>query len=197
MNWRNAGALFVVLIVPILLILLFKTGTTKIGKLPVYGPKQYVNGDSFDYRVPLHELCSIGTELKGKHVLLYFSESRSDLLAPEAAGNLELVERRFHEVDDVVILSISNESFATTRNDRWLQCTTNADLLAYVSEHLMFDFTESEQPIDDHMAFLLDKDHRLRGYFFAPHDKLDRDLLGELVVLRTEYGFKGQSETVQ
>lgn len=197
MNWRNAAAMFVVLVVPILLILLFKTGTTKIGKLPVFGPREYVDGDSVDYKVPLEQLCPIDEDIAGKHVLLYLSESRSDMLASEAVKNLEQLERRFHEVDDVIILSVSNEEFAAAHEDRWIQRNTQSDLVSFVTEHLIFDFTESEHPIEDHLAFLLDKDHRIRGYFFAAHDKLDRDLLGELVVLRTEYGFKGQSETIQ
>lgn len=197
MNWRNAGVLFVVLIVPILLILLFKTGTTKITRLPVFGPKEFVDGDSVDHRVPLDLLIGDDAQLTGKHILLYFSEGMDDILIGEATDNLQRVAKRFKEVDDVVILSIGDSLSDTDHPDTWLQRKARIDAKQFVRKHLLLDFEESDAPIADHLAFLLDKDLRIRGYYFAAHDKFDRDLLGELVVLRTEYGFKGQSETIQ
>mgnify|MGYP000395076955 CR=1 FL=1 len=197
MNWRNTGILILVLLVPILLILVFKTGTTNLVNLPVYGDKVFVvDSDSVDYTIDLNKLIdNLPEQIANKHFLLYLGEDKTGTLQQEAIENLTLVSRRLenavnhprHPVDDIVILSISENGFKKARNSVWLQVKSKKNLSDFVSNQLGFAFEKSENPIEDQMVFLVDKDRRVRSLYFAGHGKFDRDLFGELVVLKNEY----------
>ncbi|MBI1183957.1 hypothetical protein GC194_06780 [bacterium] len=196
MNWRNAGILFLVLIVPVLLILLFKTGTTKLERLPVFGERQFENGDSVDYSINLDEICAIPDSVRGSHFLLYFSENEDNILRHDALENLQLIANRLvnaqvhpkNPVKDVYILSVSNKAFEETRPRTWLQLSAKESVETFVKDRLDNGFAKSDKPIEDHLSYLVDKDGRIRSVYFTAHGKFDRDILGELVVLQNEYG---------
>lgn len=196
MNWRNTGILFLVLLVPVILILIFKTGTTNLVNLPVFGDKVLVNGDSADYTVDLSKLFDSYNQYNDYHLLLYFGENESGSLNQEAIENLSLISRRLESakshpknpVNDVLLLSVSNDSFEQERNTIWKQITTDKSISEFIKTQLSNGFGQSENPIKDQMAFLLDKDRRVRALYFTAHGKFDRELFGELVVLKNEYG---------
>jgi len=197
MNWRNAGILALVLFVPIILILLFRTGTTRLKVLPMLGDKVYVNGDSLDYTVDFGKLIQLPDSFEGKHILLYLSEEEGGILSEKAHEHiLELANRllkaRKHPTDqvrDIAIISVSGGPFSHERPYTWHQFTTQSDVNAFVNSELKGGFGLAESsPVKDHMIFLIDKDGRPRGGYFAAHGKFDRDIMGEMVVLRTEYG---------
>lgn len=196
MNWRNAGMVSVVLFVPIILVLLFKTGTTRLKELPVYGGKIWVNNDSADYSINLQDLVLLPESLQDRHIILYLSEDLDGELASNAQTNLlafanRLLEARNHPVDqltDLAVVSVSQSPFNTDRPDTWHQLRTRVDIDSFVKTALQNSFEFSEDPVKDHVAFLIDKDGRIRSQYFTGHGKFDRNIQGELVVLRTEYG---------
>lgn len=196
MNWRNTGILVLVLLVPIVLILIFKTGTTNLVNLPVYGEKVYKNGDSVDFIVDLSKLLESQADYKDYHLLLYFGENETGSLNEEAIENLSLISSRLemakthpkNPVTDILFLSVSDKEFSANRNSIWKQITTKKNIETFVSSELFNGFGQSENPIKDQMAFLIDKDRRVRALYFTAHGKFDRELFGELVVLKNEYG---------
>lgn len=198
MNWRNAGMVSVVLFVPLILILLFRTGTTRLKELPVYGGKEWVNNDSVDYRVDINELVTLPEALQGRHIILYLSEHLTGDLAESAQANLEDLSNRFlaakqhpkDQLTDLAIVSVSQSPLELERPETWHQLQTDKDIQSFVQNALKNAFDFSEQPIEDHVTFLIDKDGRIRSLFFTGHGKFDRDIQGELVVLRTEYAGK-------
>ena len=198
MNWRNAGILIIVLVVPIALILVFKTGTTQLVNLPVYGEKSYVNGDSVDYSINLLDVVSNPERVKGKHVLLYLSEGIENGIWEDAQVNLKNLAERLekaknhprNKVDDVIILSVSNTELKSDSFSIWFKEKTNIPLDNFIKNELKGSFEFSESPLEDHVSYLIDKDGRVRSMYYTAHGKFDRNILGELVVLQSEYGSK-------
>lgn len=198
MNWRNAGILIVVLVVPIALILVFKTGTTQLVNLPVYGEKSFIKGDSIDFSVDFSRLITNPEIVQDKHVLLYFSEGLKNGIWEDAQENLMNLAERLEKakvhprnrVDDVVILSVSNQKLEKDSFTVWLREKTKKPIETFIDNNLNGSFDFSENPIEDHVSYLLDKDGRIRSMYYTAHGKFDRNILGELVVLRTEYGSK-------
>jgi len=196
MNWRNAGMVSVVLFVPVILVLLFKTGTTRLKELPVLGGKVWVENDSADYSINLLDLVELPESLHHRHIILYLSESLDGELANNAQVNLlafanRLLEAKDHPVDqltDLAVVSVSQSPFTTERPETWHQLQTTVDIDSFVKSALHNSFDFSDDPVKDHVAFLIDKDGRIRSQYFAGHGKFDRNIQGELVVLRTEYG---------
>jgi len=195
MNWRNAGILFLVLIVPVLLILLFKTGSTRLLNLPVFGEKQWNGTDSTDYKIDLKDLIAIPESLQGSHFLLYFSENEEGILQHDAIENLDKIALRLEQakvhprnpVTDFHILSLSNSTFKFERPSTWLKYVTAVDINEYVKTKLGNGFGLSDNPIKDHLSYLVDKDGRIRAVYFTAHGKFDKEILGEIAVLQNEY----------
>lgn len=185
MNWRNAGILVLVLVVPVLLILVFRTGTTRLTHLPIYGSTEYVGSDSVNYQVDFSALTD--KDLPQKHLLLYFSDGVRNLISPKAEEHLNKVSERLKEVNDIAFVYFGENQVPSESTDEIFRVKTNVDLGAFVKNQLILDFQKSPEPIKDHLVVLVDKDRRVRGYYFAAHDRFDRKVLGELVVLRDEY----------
>ncbi|MGB0430075.1 MAG: hypothetical protein ACPGLV_06340 [Bacteroidia bacterium] len=184
------------LVVPIALILIFKTGTTQLVKLPVYGDKVFVNGDSVDYSINLNKIIDDNPILHDKHILLYFSENVKNSLRDDAKENISIIAQRVHNaidhprnpVKDVVFVSIVDSILENDTLKSYIRTKAKSDIDSYVADELKNSFGFSETPVKDHVLFLIDKDKRVRSMYFSSHGKFDRNILGELVVLRTEYG---------
>lgn len=198
MNWRNAGMVSVVLFVPIILILLFRTGTTRLIDLPIYGGKVWVSNDSVDYSIDINDLVLLPESLQDRHIVLYLSEGLDGDLAQNAQDNLEdfskkLLAAKDHPKDqlaDLALVSVSEQPFEHQRPETWHQLKAKANIDSFVRAALHNSFDFSEKPIEDHVTFLIDKDGRIRSFYFTGHGKFDRELQGELVVLRTKYAGK-------
>ncbi len=196
MNWKDAGILFVVLVVPIILILVFKTGTTKLVNLPIYGEKVFVDGDSLDYKIELSQLVTLEKKLKGKHILLYLSENVKNSLYNDAKENIDKIALRLENaknhpinpVSDIVFLSVIESEPEADTLETFFKRKSLMSIPKFIEEQLQNSFGFSNAPLNDHVIFLIDKDMRVRSMYFSAHGKFDRNILGELVVLQTEYG---------
>ncbi|MFY0672565.1 MAG: hypothetical protein JXQ87_04145 [Bacteroidia bacterium] len=196
MNWRNAGILIIVLVVPLALILVFKTGTTQLVNLPVYGEKSLVNGDSVDFAIDFQTILSNPEVVENKHVLLYLSEGLENSIWDDAHSNLTALAVRLEKakvhprnmVDDVVILSLSDIDLKSDTFSVWLKEKAELKMEDLIESKLQNSFSFCENPLKDHVSYLIDKDGRIRSIYYTAHGKFDRNILGELVVLRAEYG---------
>ena len=104
-NWRNVGTLFIVLIAPVLLILLVKTGTTILKELPYLGGKVWNQSDSIFYK-PNLDVLNLPSHLQGNHLIIYFNDGSIKSLMEDASENLDRISRRLIEVNDVKLIEI-------------------------------------------------------------------------------------------
>lgn len=186
MNWRNIGTLLLVLAVPLALILLFRTGKTHLLTLPVLA------GDSAT--AILRENVDFPPNLEQAHFLLYISESVDNQLNPPAQENLETLAERLEKarahptapVKDIYILSVDNKPHTGFNKTTWLHWQVDTQVDAIV-EQMGGGYGRTEQPLEDHLCYLVDKKGQVRATYFAAHGKFVRDILGELVVLENEF----------
>ncbi|MBI3143034.1 MAG: hypothetical protein HYZ16_09410 [Bacteroidetes bacterium] len=171
---------------PLGLILLFRTGETHLLKLPVLA------GDTATKM--LRENAGFPAQLAQANFLLYLSESVDNQLQTSAKEQLlELANRleKAHNhptssVNDIYILSVSNQAPVDDDRKAWLHWQVETPVHS-IAAQLGSGHGRTEQPVEDHLCYLIDKNGQVRGIYFSAHGKFIRDVLGELTVLNNEF----------
>lgn len=188
MNKKNVGILLAILVLPFSIALVLKLGKTEVLPLPYYGPEQISGNDTLPYKVDISRLFG-EDKWPNEHLLLHFVPLEETELYKHAIGNLKKIEERLGEVDNITMVSALNQDARkdVPVTEHWITSDAVSNELNWIEKDLLPGFEKSTNYADDQVLVLVDKERHVRGFYFAGSDKLSKDLLGELVVLRINY----------
>ncbi|MCB0737309.1 MAG: hypothetical protein KDC92_07340 [Bacteroidetes bacterium] len=185
MNFKNIGILGAILLLPVAIFLVLKSGQTIVTDLPYFGEPTVEGTDTQQYKAPLSGLFE--DKWPDKHLILHFVPDSPTVLSEHAVGNLKNIQERLPEVDNIILLTVfSNgiEKHNIPFNDHWqkTQLKTPNNLKDGWLD-VFPGYEKSKEYDQDQVLVLLDKDRQVRGFYQAANDRLPKDLLGELRVL--------------
>ena len=191
MNWRNIGLAAVILLLPVVLILLFRTGTTKINDLEIFGPYEIIGQDTNFHQL---SLASTGIEFpdSNKHILLHINGREDERITELAEENIAklLASETALQTTDFKIYTLPLSVIKTSNSKyRAVMPPFNGDR-QNLSDRLLFGEWKEVDLGRDNLAILIDKDGRIRGYFYLGNGRFHKEFLGKLNVLRHEYSRK-------
>lgn len=191
MRYRNIAILLIILLLPIVIFMVLKTGKTVVSELDYFGPSKRVEDDTLRYRVPMHKLVDT-SQYTGQHLILHFIPHDSSALFTHAVANVHGIAQRLPEVENIKLISFTDPSSVTDTalqyNAFWHEIPLPSIDQTFIAKALLPGFEKSDQYATDQVLILVDKNFFIRGFYFAGNDKLDKELLGELRVLRLSYG---------
>ena len=196
MNWRNIILAAVILLGPVILILLFRTGTTEINQLEVLGPYEIKGTDTVHHTVDYPSIgLTIGEkpfEQSKQHILLHIDggeDPRISELAEENIAKLIGSEEALKTNDfKIYTLSLSPTLIPDSDYRGLLDLYTGTK--ENLSKHLLFGEWKDVDLGMDNIGILIDKDGRIRAYYYVGNGRFHKEFLGNLNVLRHEYSHK-------
>ena len=185
MSFKNIGILGAILLLPVVIFLVLKSGQTIVTDLPYFGEPKIVGTDTQQFKAPVSDI--IEDQWPDKHLVLHFVPDSPTVLTEHAIGNLKKIHERLPEVDNMILLTVYGNNVEQHKipfDKHWQKVQLKSPNNIKESWLSFFPgYEKSKHYDDDQVLVLLDKERHVRGFYQAGNDRLPKNLLGELRVL--------------